>query len=93
MDSRVQVAAYKSDHEPLPPDSRVQVSAYMSGHEHDLQYIESPARPAAAGGTADAAASQPHTVSYVVSGAGSDVRKGEFDGIKDKVRSRGGGCL
>ncbi len=40
--------------------------AYMSGHEHDLQYIESPLGDGQ------------HAVSYVVSGAGSDIRSEDF---------------
>ena len=55
-----------------------QVMAYMSGHEHDMQYFQSPAETGAADGSS-------HSVSYVVSGAGSDVRAGEFDELKDKV--------
>jgi len=41
------------------------VLAYLCGHEHDLQYIHNDGDP----------------VHYVVSGAGSDVRYHEFDGI------------
>ena len=56
----------------------------MSGHEHDMQYFESP--DSAEDGSA-------HPVSYVISGAGSDVRRGEFDNIKDKVIQWHGGEL
>lgn len=43
----------------------------MCGHEHDLQYIRKPS----------------DTVSYIVSGGGSDVRYGE------QVRGLAGGCV
>ena len=49
----------------------------MSGHEHDMQYFQSPAERTVDG--------SPHSVSYVVSGAGSDVRAGEFDVLSDQV--------
>jgi len=64
----------------IPLLEKYKVMAYMSGHEHDMQYFESP--DSAEDGSA-------HPVSYVISGAGSDVRRGEFDDIKDKARPRG----
>ena len=41
------------------------MAAYLNGHDHDLQLIQAPGDP----------------VTYVVSGAGSDIRPGEFDGL------------
>ncbi|MEW5319494.1 MAG: hypothetical protein WDW38_010642 [Sanguina aurantia] len=45
------------------------VSAYFNGHDHDLQLIK--------------AADDP--VYYVVSGAGSDIREGEFTHLPDDL--------
>ena len=53
------------------------VAAYLSGHDHDLQLIQRRSGP---GGS-------PILPLYVVSGAGSDVRRGEFDRMRQKVRS------
>ncbi|KAG2492671.1 hypothetical protein HYH03_009086 [Edaphochlamys debaryana] len=50
---------------------RYRVAAYINGHDHDQQLIKAPDDP----------------VHYIVSGAGSDVREGEFSD-ESAVRSR-----
>jgi len=47
------------------------VATYFCGHEHNLQYITKPSNP-------NESSSPPSWPVYVVSGAGSDVRKDEF---------------
>ncbi|KXZ52138.1 PAP1 protein [Gonium pectorale] len=51
---------------------RFRVAAYVNGHDHDQQLIKSPSDP----------------VHYIVSGAGSDTRPGEFDGLDPELRSQ-----
>ncbi|PNH10100.1 Purple acid phosphatase 8 [Tetrabaena socialis] len=51
---------------------RYRVAAYINGHDHDQQLIKAPDDP----------------VHYVVSGAGSDTREGEFDDLDSEERSR-----
>ncbi|GLC46342.1 hypothetical protein PLESTB_001764800 [Pleodorina starrii] len=48
------------------------VAAYINGHDHDQQLIKPADDP----------------LYYVVTGAGSDTRAGEFDGLDPEVRSR-----
>ncbi|GAX81491.1 hypothetical protein CEUSTIGMA_g8920.t1 [Chlamydomonas eustigma] len=55
----------------IPLLEQYNVTAYLNGHEHDLQYIES-----SEGGQ--------HVVSYVVTGAGSDVAIDEFQKLRQK---------
>ncbi|KAG2430693.1 hypothetical protein HYH02_013690 [Chlamydomonas schloesseri] len=51
---------------------KYRVAAYINGHEHDQQLIKSSDDP----------------VHYITSGAGSDTRKGEFDGLDMDTRTR-----
>ncbi|KAG2438465.1 hypothetical protein HXX76_005018 [Chlamydomonas incerta] len=51
---------------------KFRVAAYINGHEHDQQLIKSADDP----------------VHYITSGAGSDTRKGEFDGLDMDTRTR-----
>ncbi|KAJ9525086.1 hypothetical protein QJQ45_017357, partial [Haematococcus lacustris] len=54
-----------------PVMKRYKAAAYFCGHEHDLQLIKS-----------KDSATPPDPVYYVVSGAGSDIRTGEFANVE-----------